>query len=427
MTTWIAPQPIAPLHGTVVLSGSKSASARALVLAALAQQPSVLRGVLDSRDTQLMRDGLTQLGATFTDIPGQSAVRVQPIGQVQGGSTIDVGLAGTVLRFLPPIAALAPAATTFIGDPEASARPVAPLLEVLCSLGARVSQPFHTPFSISGGQIVSGGDVELDSSASSQFLSALLLAGARYGHGLRVRLTGSTLPSRPHVRMTTTMLDQRGVHVTQPDPHTWVVHPGPIAGIDQTIEPDLTNAATFLAAAVITGGKLTTSWPEGSVQATDQLALVLTAFGATMTYLGAGQDRTLTVSGPATLTGADLDLSAISEFTPVAAALATVASGESHLYGVEHIRGHETDRLAALTAELSQLGVEVIEEPGGLIIRPKPRYPVVWHSYADHRMAHAGALIGLVTPGLQVDDIACTTKTMPDFPQRWADLIGHSR
>lgn len=422
---WIAPQPTAELRGTVALPGSKSASARALVLAALANRPGVLRGVLDSRDTHLMRTGLTQLGAQFTDL-SDGTLRVDPIDQVRGGSTIDVGLAGTVLRFLPPIAALAPVATTFVGDPAVSSRPVGPLLDALCVLGARVSRPFEVPFSISGGQVLSGNSVNLDSSASSQFLTALLLVGARLDRGLRIRLSSPTVPSMPHVKMTAAMLGQRGVAVTRPDDHSWIVEPGPIAGTDQTIEPDLTNAATFLAAAVICGGRLSTAWPEDSLQASDQLAAVLSAFGATLSYDGSGAERTLTVEGPSTPLGAELDLSAISEITPVAAAIAAVSTGESHLYGVGHIRGHETDRLSALTTELSRLGVAVTEEVDGLRIQPQPRYPVVWHSYADHRMAHAGALIGLVTPGLQVDDIACTTKTMPDFPQRWAQLIGNT-
>ena len=423
MIHWPAPVANGPVHGTVVVPGSKSASARSLLLAALAEGPSTLTGVLDSRDIALMRAGLTVLGAGFTDLT-EGRLGVRPAAAIRGGGTIDCGLAGTVLRFLPPLAALASPATSFIGDEAASARPVEALLLALSALGADVSQPHRLPFTVSGSPGVRGGHISVDASASSQFVSALLLAGARYPDGLDVTHSGGALPSLPHIEMTVTLLARRGVRIDRPAPFTWRVAPGPITAIDEAVEPDLTNAATLLAAALVTGGELTTSWPEGSVQAADELLAVLAAFGACITFASDDTGRTVTISGVDGVHGADVDLQAVSELTPVAAALAAVASGPSLIRGVAHIRGHETDRLAALAVELTGLGIDATETADGLSIRPGARHGGTFHTHADHRLAHAGALLGLVTPGVDLDDVGCTTKTLPDFVGTWSRLVG---
>ncbi len=422
MIHWPAPVASVPVRGSVVVPGSKSASARSLLLAALATGPSALSGVLASRDTTLMQRGLTTLGAGFADRP-DGRLQVQPAATIRGGGTVDCGLAGTVMRFLPPVAALASPATAFIGDAAAATRPVAGLLGALAALGASVSQPHRLPFTVGGSPAVRGGAVAIDAGASSQFISALLLAGARFPDGVRVTHTGSTLPSAPHIEMTVALLTRRGVQVDRPAEHTWLVRPGPIAGIDEVVEPDLTNAATLLAAALVTGGELSTAWPGDSVQAADQLAGVLAAFGARISYSTAGSRR-ITVSGGAGVRGADVDLGAVSELTPVAAALAALADGPSVIRGVAHIRGHETDRLAALAAELTGLGAAVSQTADGLLITPARLHAGTFHTYADHRLAHAGALLGLVTPGVELDDVGCTTKTLPDFPGLWARLLG---
>ncbi len=401
----------------------KSASARSLLLATLAEASSTLTGVLDSRDTSLMRAGLTVLGAEFTDLP-DGRLGVRPAATILGGGVIDCGLAGTVMRFLPPLAALASPATSFIGDAAASARPVDALLAALVALGAEVTEPYRVPFMVSGTPAVHGGCVTVDASSSSQFVSALLLAGARYPDGLEITHSGHTLPSLPHIEMTATLLARRGVKVDRPSEFTWRVGPGPVAAIDETVEPDLTNAATLLAAALVTGGELRTAWPAGSVQAADELVAVLAAFGARISYAGSGTDRTVTVSGADGVRGADVDLHAVSELTPVAAALAAVASGPSTIRGVAHIRGHETDRLAALATELTGLGIEATQTADGLAVTPTPRRGGTFHTHADHRLAHAAALLGLVTPGLELDDVGCTTKTLPDFVGTWSRLVG---
>lgn len=421
MSNWPAPLATGPVHGRVVIPGSKSASARSLLLAALAEGPATLSGVLASRDTRLMRAGLDTLGATFTDL-ADDTVRVDPITTIHGGGSIDVGLSGTVLRFLPPIAAMADTATRFFGDPEVSARPVAPLLDALSGVGARVDAR-TVPFTISGGAAFRGGAVSMDAHASSQFISALLLSGARFPEGLRLHHHGGSLPSRPHIDMTCTLLARHGVAVHRPDQNTWEIEPTTIAALDERIEPDLTNAATVLAAALVTGGSLSTLWPDDSVQAADQLAEVLAAFGGQLRYLPSPDGRLLEVTGPESLAAVDLDLSEISEITPVAAALAALASGPSRLRGVGHIRGHETDRLAALSTELGRLGARVITDDDSLQITPGIRQGGVFTTYADHRLAHAGALIGLIIDGIELDDVRCTTKTLPDFPGLWHDLV----
>jgi len=426
LTSWSAPVAAAPVSGRVVLPGSKSASARSLVLAAIADGTSRLTGVLGSRDTALMRAGLVALGATITELP-DGTLAVTGADAIRGGETIDCGLAGTVLRFLPPLAALSPDPTSFVGDAAASARPIEPLLGALARLGAEVSEPHRLPFTISGRPDLVGGTVELDAGASSQFVSALLLAGPRFAEGIEVRHTGTTLPSVPHIEMTCTLLRRRGVTVTRTSPATWRVEPGPVAALDELVEPDLTNAATVLAAALVTGGRLTTAWPDGSVQPADQLAGVLEAFGAGLDYRGSDGGRELTVSARDGIRAADVDLGEVSEFTPVAAALAALADGPSRIRGVAHVRGHETDRLAALAAELGGLGVGVRETGDGLLVTPGPRVGGVFHTHADHRMAHAGALVGLVTPGVELDDVDCTTKTLPDFPGLWAGMLGGAR
>lgn len=381
--------------------------------------------MLESRDTALMQAGLTALGAGFEGL-ADGRLRVVPAATVSGGAQIDCGLAGTVMRFLPPIAALSDQATSFRGDPAAAARPVADLLAALAELGARISQPPQLPFDIAGSPHFTGGSVRIDAAASSQFVSALLLAGARYIDGIEIEVTGA-LPSAPHVAMTCTLLERRGVEVTRPGATKWRVAPGPIAALDEVVEPDLTNAATLLAAALVAGGELTTAWPIDSVQAADELLEVLRAFGAETDFTMTEQTREVTLRGSGGIRGAAVDLHQVSELTPVAAALAVLADGPSRLSGVAHIRGHETDRLAALAAGLGGLGAAVTQTPDGLEIQPSGRHGGVFPTHADHRLAHAGALVGLATPGVVLDDVTCTSKTMPDFPDLWAGLLGGPR
>ncbi len=408
-----------PLQATIVVPGSKSATARGYVLAALADAPSVLTGVLDARDTRLMRAALASLGVGFTEL-GDDRVRVEPPERFRA-TDVEVGLAGTIMRFLPPVAALAHGPSRFDGDPEARLRPVAPLLDGLAQAGVRIAHPQALPFTVHGTGAVPGGRVTIDASGSSQFVSGLLLAGARFDAGLDLSHAGGTLPSRPHIGLTVAMLRDRGVRISSEEGEDrWRVAPGPIAARDEAIEPDLINAATFLAAPLLAGGEVTTAWPRHTVQAADTILGVLAALGGDVRR----SPGSVTVSGDGVVRGADLDLSLASELTCVAAALLAVADAPGRIRGVAHVRGHETDRLAALQAEINALGGRVEQTPDGLRITPVPLRGGVFHTYADHRMAHAGALLGLAVGGVRLDDVTCTTKTLPDFPGLWATLVG---
>ena len=417
---WTAPVAVAPVHARIELPGSKSHTARVLLLAAVSDGPSVLHRPLAARDTLLMADALRALGVDVRQ--GPDAWTVTPA-RLHAG-TVDTGLAGTVMRFVPPIAALAGGAVHFDGDVYARERPMATLLDALRQAGVEIDDggTGRLPFTVHGRGSVAGGPVEMDSSSSSQFVSALLLAGARYDKGVDLRHVGARpVPSLPHIAMTCATLRERGVDVDDSQANRWVVQPGPIAARDVIIEPDLSNAAPFLAAAMVTGGEVTVpGWPAHTDQAGDALRGLLGAMGADVDLDADG----LTLRGTGSVRGLDADLGDVGELTPVLAALAALADSPSHLRGVRHLRGHETDRLAALTTEINALGGRVTETNDSLQIHPAPLRGGPWRAYADHRMALAGAVLGLVVPGIEIDDIACTTKTIADFPALWATLRG---
>ncbi|GAA3130935.1 3-phosphoshikimate 1-carboxyvinyltransferase [Streptosporangium carneum] len=420
---WPAPTASAPVHATVSLPGSKSVTNRALLLAALADGPGVVRLALRSRDSDLMADALRALGATMTssnESPSGSDWAVTP-GPVVGGARIDVGLAGTVMRFVPPMAALADGVVSFDGDPHARKRPMGTILAALRALGAEVRGD-ALPFTVRGP--LSGGEVTLDASGSSQFLSGLLLTAARFDKGVTVRHAGPPIPSQPHILMTVAMLREFGVQVDDSEPDVWRVEPGPIRAREFTVEPDLSNAAPFLSAAMVTGGSVTVpGWPAETTQPGDQLRQLLTDMGASVERTPDG----LRVTGTGRVSGIEADLRDVAELTPTIAALAALADSPSRISGVAHIRGHETDRLAALVAEINGLGGDANETDDGLEIRPRPLRGGVFHSYADHRMATAGAVIGLAVPGVEVEDIATTGKTLPEFASMWADMLRGAR
>jgi 3-phosphoshikimate 1-carboxyvinyltransferase len=405
------------VSGTVTSPGSKSVTNRALLLAALSGGAASVSGAPRTRDTALMVGALRALGVPVA-VDGER-VAFSPHDGLRGGA-VDCGLAGTVMRFVPPAAALADGPVAFDGDPQARVRPMGVVLDALRALGARIDGD-ALPFVLHGTGGLPGGDVVVDASASSQFVSGLLLSGARYDKGVTVHHDGKPVPSLPHIDMTVAMLREAGVAVDDAEPNTWRVEPGPVAVRDWAVEPDLSNAAVFLAAAALTGGAVTVAgWPAGSTQPGAEVLAVLEQAGCAVEPGPAG----MTVRGPGHLDGVDVDLHDASELTPTVAALAACATGPSRIRGVAHIRGHETDRIAALAAELTALGGDVAGTDDGLEIRPARLHGGPWRSYADHRMATAGALVGLVVPGVVVDDVACTDKTIPDFPGRWAELIG---
>jgi len=417
---WPAPRPLAPLDAVVRVPGSKSMTNRALVLAALATTPTVIEGALTSRDTTLMADGLRALGAGI-DVAGDRWT-VTP-GPLRGGAGIDAGLAGTVMRFLLPVVALASGGAVVVdGDRRARERPMWPLVDALRRLGVPVADAGGgaLPITVHGTGVVGGGSLSIDGSASSQLVSALLLAAPRFGAGLVLRHRGERLPSTPHVDMTVTMLRDRGVRVDSLGRASWQVHPGPITGGVVAVEPDLSSAAPFLAAPLVAGGQVTVrGWPAASGQPGTRTPEVLARMGADVAVTAAG----LAVRAGAELRGIDVDLADNSELACVLAGLAVFATTPSRLTGIGHMRGHETDRLAALATELGGLGAGVTELDDGLAIVPRPLHGGVFRTYDDHRLAMAAAVVGLGVDGVLVENVATTGKTFPSFVETWSAMV----
>ena len=430
---WRAPFASRPINATVTVPGSKSLTNRFLVLAALADGPSRLRAPLHSRDSALMIEALRQLGASITEVPGDGAfgpdLEIIPLSPEAAASRarIDCGLAGTVMRFVPPLAALRNGVSVFDGDPHARNRPMGTIIEALRALGVAVAAegggtPASLPFEVAGTGEVRGGHLVIDASASSQFVSALLLVGARFTEGLHLEHVGKPVPSLDHINMTVAVLRGVGVTVDDSVPNHWIVAPGAIRAFDRRIEQDLSNAGPFLAAALASGGTVRIpGWPAQTTQVGDLWRTILADMGATVTLA----DGVLTVTGGAEIKGADF--AETSELAPTVAALCALASGPSRLSGIAHLRGHETDRLAALVTEINRLGGDAEETSDGLVIRTAKLHAGVVHSYADHRMATAGAILGLAVEGIEVENIATTAKTMPDFPRLWADMIAQGQ
>jgi 3-phosphoshikimate 1-carboxyvinyltransferase len=416
---WSAPHADGPVHGTARLPGSKSITNRALVLAALADGPSVVHRPLRARDTDRMAQALRRLGTAVDETADGWEVRPGPL---RGPADVDCGLAGTVMRFVPPVAALASGAVAFDGDPRARERPMRQIIDALRDLGATVEDGGRgtLPFHLHGQGRLRGGAVTIDASASSQFVSALLLAAPRFDQGVDVRHRGPAVPSQPHIDMTVRMLRDRGVTVDTRSAGRWGVQPAAVKPLDVDVEPDLSNAAPFLAAAVATGGVVAVPhWPRATEQAGDRLRALLAEMGA---EVDRRQDA-LVVRGRDRIGGIDVDLHEVGELTPVLAALCALADSPSRLRGIAHLRGHETDRLAAIAAEINGLGGDVEETDDGLRVSPRPLRPGLFRTYADHRMAHAAAVLGLVVEGVQVDDIATTAKTYPGFAAAWESLL----
>ena len=409
-----------PVHAQVRIPGSKSVTNRALILASLATTPSTIRKPLISRDSELMSAGLLALGISITG--SDEAWQITPA-PLRGPARVDVGNAGTVMRFLPPLAAFAEGDISFDGDPRSYERPLGPVIKALEELGIEIDHGgrYSLPMVIKARGKVKGGALTIDASASSQFLSALLLVAPSMEEGITVTHRGGALPSMPHIEMTVAMLRDFGADVTvDPAAQTWSVKAGVLHGKDLVIEPDLSNASPFLSIAMVCGGSITISdWPRATTQPGDQLRDIFTQMGATVEL----NDDGLTLTGGSSIHGIDIDLHDVGELTPSIAALAALADSPSHLRGIGHLRLHETDRLAALTREINSLGGNVVEEETALHITPAPLHAGVFHTYEDHRLATAGAVIGLVTPGIEVENVATTRKTLPDFPGLWNSLV----
>jgi 3-phosphoshikimate 1-carboxyvinyltransferase len=412
-----------PVDAAIRVPGSKSITNRAYLLAALASAPTRVRAPLDSRDAQLMLQALAVLGARSEHTANGVLVHPAAAGQRGAGETVEVvlGNAGTVARFTPALAALGSATVIFDGDEAIRRRPIGPLLGALRELGADIDDGGRgaPPFTVRGRGGLRGGKVELDSSASSQFLSALLLAAPAFDNGVTVRLVGGNPPSEPHIAMTLDMLRRFGATVDR-DGTEFYVAPSQLSCPGYQVEPDLSTAAPFVAAAAAAGGSVhVAGWPQHTTQPGDWLRGLLEEVGATTELDASG----LTVTGGASIHGAQLDLHEVGELTPVISALLCFADTPSVITGVAHLRGHETDRLTALATELSGLGAKVSETADGLKITPAPMHGGVFHTYDDHRLVMAGAVLGLRVHGVEIENPATVGKTFPGFVESWTTMV----
>ena len=435
VSKWNAPSSSKELNATITIPGSKSVMNRALILAALADSPSRLIRPLHSRDTELMAKALRALGIGITETNNDSDEEVWEVtpAPLFGPASIDVGNAGTVMRFMLPIAALAKGLINFDGDPRSHERPLGPLIKALEDLGVLIDHKnrYSLPLLINGSGLISGGEIAVDASKSSQFLSALLLAGSRMRDGLTLRNSSTSLPSQPHIDMTLAMLRDFGAKVevsSKNNSQTWSVNAGNLKGRELVIEPDLSNAAPFMAAPMICGGSvIIRDWPKVTTQPGDRLREIFTSMGARIEFVESKDMRGLKVSGTGEIRGIEIDLHDEGELTPSIAALAALASSPSYLKGIGHLRLHETDRLTALANEINALGGKVTEEEGALRIEPAKlklnANENLFRTYEDHRMATAGAIIGLALPGLVIENIETTRKTLPDFPGLWSETL----
>ena len=414
---WVAPT-TSGFAATVRLPGSKSLTNRELVLSALAASPSVLIHPLVSRDSELMIQALRNLGVEIRQ--QTDSVKIFPK-ELMGETKIDCGLAGTVMRFIPPLAALAKGSVEFDGDPQARQRPMGTTIDSLRKLGIEVkSQNQALPFTVIGSGQVAGGKLEIDASKSSQFVSGLLLAAPRFEQGLTLSHVGEHVPSLPHIDMTLKCLQERNISAHATSETSWEVKPGEIAGAEVEIEPDLSNAGPFLAAALVTGSEVRVDgWPTSTTQVGDEFRNLLSQMGAEVSLSGS----TLRVRGTDQILGIKVDMSKAGELVPTIAAIAALASSSSEITGIAHLRGHETDRIKALVTEINRIGGHAEELEDGIAITPAKLSGGVWHTYADHRMATAGAIIGLRVPGIEIEDIGVTSKTMPEFPNLWLKML----
>lgn len=428
---WSAPVATKPVSGTVVVPGSKSQTNRALILGSLSTTPTEIVNPLISRDSTLMEDALRTLGAQVESNDSGQLLVTRDAAYVDDAEPrkIDCGLAGTVMRFVPPRAALSTGAIDFDGDEQAYARPMKPLLDAMGQIGMTLDPPGarRLPFRLNATGQVAGGTVQMDASSSSQFVSGLLLSAPAFDHGVHIVHTGVELPSFPHILMTIDMLANAGISAVASTDDSgapvFSVEPGEVRLDRVVVEPDLSNAAAFLAAAMVTGGQVSIPhWPTETTQPGDQIRTVFEQMGATIEIT----DGVLTLTGPEKLTGYEGDLRDIGELVPTVAAVAAVAANQgsgSNLTGIAHLRGHETDRIHALSTELKRAGLKVLEREDGIEILPSFLKAADFSTYHDHRMATFGAILGLVTEGTRVENIETTSKTLPDFANTWTDLV----
>ena len=410
----IAPLEVPP-DASVRIPGSKSITNRALVCAALASGESTLNGALFADDTEAMAAAVTSLGAEVDGVPGKATMRIRGTGgavATGAGTVIDARMSGTTGRFLAPVAALSEHPVTIDGHPQLRTRPFGDLAEALRHLGVRVESSVGgdgLPMRIQGP--IRSSDTIVAADRSSQFLSGLMLAGPLVPGGLRVRIDGPTV-SRSYVEMTAAVMRSFGavVEVGSDEVHVAAGGYRPVEGF--TVEPDASSASYFWAAGAITGGTVSI---EGlgadSIQGDARFAALLQAMGASVEEV-AGITR---VTG-APLQGVEVDLADMSDTAPTLAVAASLAETPTTVRGIGFVRGKESDRIAAVVAELRRCGVDAREQSDGFAVLPgsAPTGARV-RTYDDHRIAMAFSVLGLVVPGIQIENPGCVAKTFPGF------------
>ncbi len=420
MHNWHAPTINGAINSTLEIPGSKSATNRAFVLAALGNKNSIITNPLFARDTNLMLEALEKLGCNV--VKKLNSVEISPMKKDHSEISIDVGLAGTVMRFVPPLAALSSGTSHFDGDERARNRPMKTLIESLKKLNIKVidNHQGKLPFSIISDGQITGGEIEIDASESSQFISALMLVGAKFKNGLTIKHVGQNLPSLPHIEMTIEMLKEVGVKTNQINATTWRIDNQNIYSKNWLVEPDLSNAGPFLAAAMVTKGEIKINdWPLQTTQAGNSWIEILSLMGANIQL----NSKQLILKNESDIKGINYNLNNVGELTPVLVAISLFANSKSEFTGISHLRGHETDRLAALVENITAIGGDAKETEDGLIINPKQLHGGVWKAFDDHRMATAGAVIGLKVKDIYVDDISTTSKTLPNFENLWNKMV----
>jgi 3-phosphoshikimate 1-carboxyvinyltransferase len=406
---WPAPPAGGPVRAEIRVPGSKSMTARALLLASVAMGSSTLLYPSETRDSVVLARGLRGMGCHVSSVDERRwLLRPRPL----TGAEVDVERSGTAMRFLPAVAGLAAGTVRFDGDPALRPVPLGPLVGALRALGVRAEAAGGLPLAVHGVGRVRGGEVTLDASASSQLVSGLLLAGTDYDRGLVLRHVGGPLAAHPHIDLTVAMLRAVGAAVDAGTPDVWEVEAGRLVGRAWEIEPDLAAAAPFLAAALVTGGRVTVpNWPPRTVQPGETLRALLTDLGGRC-HLGTDG---LTVAGTGTPSGVDADVTELTELLPVLAALCALADSPSTLRGVTPVRG--------LVAAFAALGADLRPDGDTLLVTPRPLHGGPVDTRGDHRLAYAAAVLGLAVPGVVLSDVTCTAKTLPDFVARWARML----
>jgi 3-phosphoshikimate 1-carboxyvinyltransferase len=409
-----------PIDADVPVPGSKSMTNRALVMAALAEGESSIENALTSDDTDRMTAALARLGfEVWSDQPSATMGVVGRGGLIPADrAELNVGASGTCARFLAALAALGGGEYALDGVPRMRERPIEPLLRALRELGADAVATLGTgclPARLRGAAgRPAGGAASIDASISSQFVSALLMVGSYFRQGLTLRLDGAII-SRPYIEMTRQQMRRTGVAADWLDDRTLRVAPDQrYRGGAQVMESDASNASYFFAAAAVTGGRVRVArLPADSIQGDLALLEVLERMGCRVER---GTDA-VEVRGPANgrLRGLSVDANAIPDMAQTIAALAPFADGPVEVRDVASMRVKETDRIAAVVAELRRLGQEVDEGPDWFRITPRAVRPTTVRTYDDHRMAMAFAIVGLRAPGLRIADPGCTAKTFPGY------------